>query len=272
MSLVEAASREPHPVLRECIGSYLELVRGLGQRTAELHEALATVADDPAFAPEPFTTLIQRSSYQALRNLQTRVFEILHERVALLPESSSDLAHQLFRRERELRSRMRRIIERRLGGQRTRVHGDYHLGQVLYTGRDFVIIDFEGEPARGPSERRRKRSPLVDVAGMLRSFHYAAHSALDAHALGGSMRAEDAALLEPWARAWYRCVASVFIASYLEQLRPETLLPEEPEDVRLVLDMYLLDKCLYEIAYELNNRPNWVGIPLHGLIDWLDLP
>ena len=107
---------------------------------------------------------------------------------------------------------------------------------------------------------------------MLRSFHYAAHSTLDAHALGGSMRAEDAALLEPWARTWYRCVASAFIASYLDQLKSDALLPEAPEDVRLVLDMYLLDKCLYQVAYELNNRPNWVGIPLHGLIDWLDMP
>ncbi len=144
---------------------------------------------------------------------------------------------------------------------RIRCHGDYHLGQVLDTGKDFVIIDFEGEPARPIWERRLKRSPLRDVAGMLRSFHYAAVTALG----HSRIREADAQLLAPWAETWHAWVASTYVGAWLAAAEGQPFVPPSREHLQLILDFYLLDKCIWELEYELNNRPAWVGIPLHGL-------
>ena len=149
------------------------------------------------------------------------------------------------------------------------MHGDYHLGQLLYTGRDFVIIDFEGEPARTLNERRRKRLPLVDVAGMLRSFHYAVETVLAGQTGHGGLRNEDLSALEPWGRAWYAWVSAVFLRQYLDTVQPIGILPERASELAAVLDVHLLEKALYELGYELNNRPGWVGIPLKGIRDVL---
>ena len=148
---------------------------------------------------------------------------------------------------------------------RIRCHGDYHLGQVLYTGNDFVIIDFEGEPARHLGERRIKRSPLRDVASMIRSFHYAAYVALHGQA-STLLRAEDLPVLEEWARAWYLWVSASFLKSYLELMANTPILPPSREGMQVLLDAYLLDKSIYEVNYELNNRPDWVILPLRGIL------
>jgi maltose alpha-D-glucosyltransferase / alpha-amylase len=148
-----------------------------------------------------------------------------------------------------------------------RVHGDYHLGQLLYTGRDFAIIDFDGEPARSLGERRRKRLPLTDVAGMLRSFSYAVESVRSGAVGGQRMRAEDRGGLEPWARAWYAWVSAAFFRQYLSIVRPLGLLPERDDELAAVLNVHLLEKALYELGYELNHRPEWAGIPLQGIRD-----
>jgi len=154
---------------------------------------------------------------------------------------------------------------------RIRCHGDYHLGQVLYTGKDFIIIDFEGEPARPLSERRIKRSPLRDVAGMLRSFHYAAYTALFAEEAEGVYASHPAALaaLEPWARFWYHWVAAVFLRTYREVASRASFLPRAREELQVLLDAYLLQKAVYEVGYELNNRPDWVRVPLRGILQLL---
>jgi maltose alpha-D-glucosyltransferase/alpha-amylase len=145
---------------------------------------------------------------------------------------------------------------------KTRYHGDYHLGQVLRTGRDFLIIDFEGEPARALSERRLKRSPLRDVAGMVRSFHYAAHSALHA---AGALRPEDVGRLGAWAEGWYAAVAGVFLESYRQAAAGAVFVPGERAEFEVLLRCFLLDKAVYELGYELNNRPDWVFLPLAGI-------
>jgi maltose alpha-D-glucosyltransferase/alpha-amylase len=145
---------------------------------------------------------------------------------------------------------------------RTRIHGDYHLGQVLRAGSDFVIIDFEGEPARPIAERRIKRSPLQDVAGMLRSFHYAAFAPL----LGeNKIQAIDAAKASAWAESWNAWVAERFLRKYFLTAGAASFLPQSREDTRILLELHLLEKAIYELGYELNNRPTWVGIPLQGI-------
>ena len=164
---------------------------------------------------------------------------------------------------------MRALLERPPAGRLIRCHGDYHLGQVLFTGRDFLIIDFEGEPARPLAERRRKRSPLADVAGMLRSFHYAVEYVLAGRGDGNRLRPEDRVALVPWARFWCGWVSSSFLRSYLEGIAPARILPESDEELAFQIDLFLLEKALYELGYELNNRPDWVGVPLRGLLDVL---
>ena len=149
---------------------------------------------------------------------------------------------------------------------RIRCHGDYHLGQVLYTGRDIAIIDFEGEPGRPLSQRRLKRSALTDVAGMLRSFHYAASGSLFRTKSSGSVRPEDAAGLDVWARHWYLWVSATFLRGYREATLDADFLPTSDEEWAVLLDALLLQKAFYELTYELNNRPDWVSIPLQGIL------
>jgi maltose alpha-D-glucosyltransferase / alpha-amylase len=256
------------PVLaKELIGAYLESARLLGQRTAELHRALASSADDPEFAPEPFSTLYQRSIYQSMQSQVAQVFRLLRPRLRQLPDAAREDAQKILDMEAEVRRRCRSILQRRINTMRIRVHGDYHLGQVLYTGRDFVIIDFEGEPARPLSERRIKRSPMRDVAGMLRSFHYVSYAALFGHVPG--IRPEDFPALEPWAQFWYTWVSHAFLKAYLAVAKEEPFLPRDPIELQVLLDTYLLEKAVYELGYELNNRPEWVKVPLQGLLQLL---
>ena len=256
------------PVLaKELIASYLESARLLGQRTAELHKALASSADDLSFAPEPFSMLYQRSIYQSMQSQISQVFPWLRARFKQFADGDREEAQRVLDLEPEIRRRYRSLLQRKLNTVRIRVHGDYHLGQVLYTGRDFVIIDFEGEPARPLSERRIKRSPLRDVAGMLRSFHYASYSALFGQVPG--VRPEDFPALEPWAHFWYTWVSVAFLKAYLAVAKDEPFLPKDPIELQVLLDAYLLEKAIYELGYELNNRPDWLKVPLRGLLQLL---
>jgi maltose alpha-D-glucosyltransferase/alpha-amylase len=182
----------------------------------------------------------------------------------MLPE-----AEALLSSEQEIHRRLREVLDGRIGGSRIRTHGDYHLGQVLYTGNDFVIIDFEGEPARPLSERRIKRSALRDVAGMLRSFHYAPFAVIFGQVGGSVIRPEDAPALEAAARFWQRWVSASFLRAYLAMSREASHLPPSRDELRVLLDAYLFEKALYEIVYELNNRPAWVRIPIHGVLELL---
>jgi maltose alpha-D-glucosyltransferase/alpha-amylase len=229
-----------------------------------MHLALGS-ADDGNLAPEPFTPHYQRSLYQSARSLSRQAFELLRRRLPDLPEEEREEAQRVLGQEDRLVSDMRRLLDAPLSALRIRCHMDYHLGQVLHTGRDFVIIDFEGEPARPLSQRRMKRSPLFDVAGMIRSFHYAALSALRQ----GGVRPEDTKELEPWARFWYVWVSVAFLQSYLNAVAEARWLPSSSEELNSLLNFFLLEKAVYELRYEMNNRPDWVGVPLQGLQDLL---
>src|SRR5437588_6026357 len=174
---------------------------------------------------------------------------------------SQEKAKDVIAQEQESLAREKRLLDRRSNAAKIRIHGDYHLGQVLYTGKDFVILDFEGEPARALSERKLKRCALRDVAGMMRSFQYAAYSALWQPA----MRKEDVPFLERWADLWYRQMSSVFLQSYLQTTAGAIFIPQNADDLQIMLEAYLLDKAVYEIGYELNHRPDWVVIPVRGI-------
>jgi maltose alpha-D-glucosyltransferase / alpha-amylase len=270
--LASRLEETPPTLAVDSIGTYLESARLMGRRTAELHLALAAAPDDPEFAPEPFGSLYQRSIYQSFRGGAREALDLLRKQRRALPERVRAYADRVLGLEADVDKRLRTVIARKLTGMRVRFHGDYHLGQVLHTGKDFVILDFEGEPARSLSERRLKRSPLRDVAGMLRSFHYAAYTGLARHEARGGARPEDAERLETWARYWYQWVSLTFLRAYLDAARSAALVPRTVPELQLLLDVFLLDKALYELRYELNNRPDWVSIPLRGIIQLLETP
>ena len=262
--LLDLAAEKPSSLAEELIGAYLETARLLGQRTAELHIALASATEDPDFAPEPFTSLYQRSMYQSMRNLTNRAYRLLRDRLKLLPEEIWPEAVTVLEAQDEVLALFGRLTRTKFGALRLRTHGDYHLGQVLHTGRDFVIVDFEGEPARSPSERRLKRSPLTDVAGMIRSFDYAAHASIFG-TTSAPVRPEDRPVLEPWADFWTKWVSASFLGSYLETAKEAAFLPASREELDILLSALLLEKSVYELGYELDNRPDWVKIPIRGI-------
>jgi maltose alpha-D-glucosyltransferase/alpha-amylase len=249
------------PRAQEIIGPYLASATLLGQRTAELHVALASASNDPDFAPESYTMQYRQSLYQSLRALASKALVLLRDRLSDLPEHTRHDGAELMALEQRILGRYRVILDKKLTALRMRIHGDYHLGQVLYTGKDFVIIDFEGEPARPLSERRMKRSPLKDVAGMLRSFSYAANYALRSD----RFRPEDRAGLERWGLYWQIWVSVAFVKSYVASAAPAGFLPKSRDEMKLLLDLFMLDKAIYELTYELNNRPDWVDVPLRGI-------
>ncbi len=267
-TLVDLAMTEVPGLAQKMIGPYLESARLLGERTADLHTALASNTADPQFAPEPFTTLYQRSIYQSMRNLTARTFQLMRSRLKHLPEKGLDLARKVLEREEQVLDNFRALLKSRIITTRIRVHGDFHLGQVLYTGKDFIIIDFEGEPARSLTERRLKRSALRDVAGMLRSFHYAAYHATYSR----TVRPEDIAAVEQWANFWQIWVSAVYLKTYLDWAGPADFLPREAGELQILLNALCLEKAIYELGYELNNRPEWVNIPLMGILQLLETP
>ncbi len=253
---------------RSSVETYLAAAELLGQRTAEMHLALASDASDPAFAPEPFTMESQQALEQSVNRLLVRVFSLLRDKVKYLPTEWRATGEKLAERESEIAARFNTALREPIRAMRTRIHGDYHLGQVLRTESDFVIIDFEGEPARSIEERRVKRSPLQDVAGMLRSFHYAAFAPL----LGEERVAgDDVSRMGVWAEAWNSWVADRYLAKYFATAKDASYLPATQAEIQTVLELHLLEKAIYELGYELNNRPTWVGIPLQGICKLLSI-
>ena len=257
---------------RDAAGIYLDAACTLGRRTGEMHLALAQPTADPAFAPEAMSREYLQQLEQELMVHGNHAFDVLRgslTRVEEAAESTVELAALLLSRRRSILAKFAALPSVGAAALRTRVHGDYHLGQVLRAKGDFVLLDFEGEPARSLTERRAKQSPMKDVAGMLRSFSYAAYAGL---ARSTSRRPQDVEQLEPWARLWEAAVSAEFLDSYRKVTAGSAIVPAEEADFRRLLDVYLLDKALYELVYELNNRPAWVRIPLSGILQLADMP
>ncbi len=252
---------------RDFIGSvYVEMVVLLGRRTAQLHRALASLTHDREVAAEPFSLLYQKSLHQSIRGMTLKVFAELDRRLPGLDDRTATALRAILAEKKAILGRLRRIGERKIRARKIRTHGDYHLGQVLYTGKDFTIIDFEGEPARSMTERRLKQSALRDVAGMIRSFHYAAHGAI---LLRAARQGADVEYLEPWANLWYTYTAGAFLHAYRQEVADADFVPSDKDDFALLLDTFLLEKAVYELGYELNNRPEWLMIPARGIVQIL---
>ena len=266
--LLELMHDDVPDIAHEMIGGYLEEARLLGQRTGELHVTLASDMENPDFMPEPFTDFYRRSLYQSMIGSLSQNFPLLKQQVRELPESIQPLAKQVATLESTVRKQFLPIRDLKITAKRIRIHGDYHLGQVLYTGKDFLIIDFEGEPARPLNVRRLKESPLRDVGGMLRSFHYAAYASLIGKVAG--VRPEDFISLESWARLWQIWVSVMFLKAYLTATAESDFLPKTQKELQILLDGYTLQKAVYELGYELNNRPDWARIPLEGILQILE--
>ncbi|TXB61923.1 maltose alpha-D-glucosyltransferase [Phaeodactylibacter luteus] len=250
--------------LQRLIGSVIyERAALLGQRTAEMHIALAQETTDPAFAPERFTQNYQRSIYAQHRKLVNEKLSALERRLPSLPEHIASEARQVLDIREEIMAAFSEIYSRKIEATKTRVHGDYHLGQVLFNGRDFYIIDFEGEPMHSISERRLKRTPFKDVAGMIRSFHYAAYGQL---VLNQNYRAADMPQLEAWANQWFHYVSQYFLTAYLDTAAGQHFIPEDLQAMQLLLRIYILEKAIYEVGYEMNARPEWLRIPVRGVL------
>jgi maltose alpha-D-glucosyltransferase/alpha-amylase len=182
-----------------------------------------------------------------------------------LPKNIQAAAKQILDRRQEIIDRFRALTSRKISAMRLRCHGDFHLGQILHTGQDFVIIDFEGEPVRPVSERRIKRSPLRDVAGLLRSFHYACYVALQAEEARGMFHSELRGTMAARAEEWRMWVSAQYLGEYLAQSADANFLPHSHEDMEVLLHAYLMEKAVYELGYEMNNRPDWINIPLAGI-------
>ncbi|WP_218081320.1 maltose alpha-D-glucosyltransferase [Anthocerotibacter panamensis] len=253
----------------DTIGTYLHSAKLLGERTAEMHLALACDLEDPAFAPEPFNASYQRSVYQLMRSQTIHTLDVLKKQVRQLPQSAQALGLDLLSRREQLLERFRFLVDQKITAMRTRTHGDYHLGQVLHTGKNFVIIDFEGDPARPLSERRLKRLVLRDVAGMVQSFYYAVRSVLREQVAAGIVRPTGQERLESWALFWHHWVSTAYLEAYLITAGGETFIPQSHQEFQVLLDAYLLERAVYDLGNALSHRPERVEVLLQRLLELL---
>jgi maltose alpha-D-glucosyltransferase/alpha-amylase len=247
----------------ESHGGYLALVQVLGRRTAELHRALATRTGDPAFDPEPIERADLQSWTQRVREEAGAALDLLERRRDTLAEGVRVQADAVLRARQDILKRIDAMAPQQVRAVKIRHHGDYHLGQVLLTRNDFTITDFEGEPSRSLEERRRKHSPLRDVAGMLRSFNYARYSAL---ARVAAQRPGQVATAESDCAEWETEAKRVFLIGY-EEAAFESGLFESAEEARALIELFALEKATYELRYELENRPDWLHVPLRGIAE-----
>jgi len=256
----QSAQPAPPPFFAALENWYLSSAATLGRRTAELHLVLANEAG-AAFEPETFDNRTLDALANDMRAHAAASLDLLAGRIGTLNEASRSQADAVLAERALLLGKFDDVRGICDAGLRIRVHGDYHLGQVLRVEEDFIILDFEGEPARPIAERRAKQSPLKDVAGMMRSYGYAAYAALFAFTMHAP---DDYAALEPWADTWQHWAADAFLSGYRATIGDVPIIPCNSA-WNTLLRAFMLDKAMYELAYELNNRPDWVRIPLTGI-------
>jgi maltose alpha-D-glucosyltransferase/alpha-amylase len=265
------AAGELSELAKNLLDTYGESARVIGELTAAMHLALSFETENNRFTPEPFTPHAQRGLFQSMRNLTRQNFQLLNSQLNTFPAEVRTQAQQVLALEPEILKRLRQFCDRPLNAVRIRHHGDYHLGQLLYTGKDFFIIDFEGEPAISISERRLKRSPLKDVASMVQSFHYASFAGLLKHVERGTLSNGQLQTLAGWAQFWSRWVSAIFYKTYLKAAGSAPFLPPTEADLTLMMEVMLLRNAIYVLGYELNDRPDWVKIALQEILELMVL-
>lgn len=253
--------------VRDVAGDFFfEMVRLLGKRTGELHIALSSGREDPAFLPEPFSKLYQRSVYQSIRGLVHETLQGLRELLPSLDEKLRGNVLELIASENNVISLLAPLTREKLGGLKIRIHGNYHLGQILFTGKDFYIIDFEGEPMRPLSERRLKRSPFRDLAAMLRSFDYATRRVCFARRERGP---DEESSLHLWLSAWAKETASTFLEGYFRAVEGEGFVPSGARERQGQIKVFSVEKSFCELKYEMGNRLDWLDLPVRGILELL---
>jgi maltose alpha-D-glucosyltransferase/alpha-amylase len=252
------------------VGISFESARLLGKRSAELHLALASGTDGSEFSPTPMTRQYLRSVFQSMRSRAVQNLRLLRKRAKTLPEDLAPVVQRVGELEPIILQRYRPLVDETFEAARIHTHGDFHLGQVLWTGRDFVFLDFEGEPSMPVSERRIKRSPLRDVARMLRSFHHAAYAGFHQQVERGAITREQLPRFEPWVRHWNRVVSRAYIQAYCQEVSHTGILPREENKRRALLLAYLLNQVIVELGDDLRMRSENVRAPLQAIIHLTD--
>lgn len=248
--------------MKELLEQTVERTRLLAERTGEMHNALASGTEFKDFKPEEFSLHYQRSLYSSMQSLIRETFQNLSKNIKKLPDHLKEEAEEVAAMKDEIQSELKKIYRQKIDVIKIRIHGDYHLGQVLFTGKDFVILDFEGQLSRSYSERRLKRSPLRDVASMMRSFHYVAYRALFNNT---QIRKEDFEKLMPFTEQWHHYISRLFMHSYLDTVQNSLFIPRNKEDRDVMMRTYLIEKALYELNDELKSRPEWSIVPIRGI-------
>ena len=274
-SHLKTAVQGTAPEAQSAFGGFLQSAALLGQRTAAMHVALASNPERTDFAPEPFTGADRQEYLSNCREYARATFELLRKQQVSYSGQLAAQATRVAKLEANVLSAYESLADANVDVDKIRIHGDYHLGQVLATGDDFQIIDFEGEPVRSIAERRQKQLALRDLAGILRSFHYASRTAvaqaLNVLAAKGKGDAVTSAVINNWTLSWYEWTCVAFLSDYLRIARASSFLPRDLAQTEQLLHACLLEKAIYELRYELNNRPDWVYLPLTALEDLLGL-
>jgi maltose alpha-D-glucosyltransferase/alpha-amylase len=252
------------------VGTYLESARLLGQRTAELHLALASGDGGGEFTMDPVTPHYLRGVFESMRSLAIQNLRLLRRGIKFLPPDLASVAQRVTELEPVILRHYRQLVDQRFEAGRIRIHGDCHLNHILWTGRDFVFLDFEGDAAAPISERRIKRSPLRDVARMVRSFHHAAYAGFDHQVELGVIARDNLPKLEPWMRYWNRAVSRAYVQAYCEKLYASGILPVEEDKLRMLLLAYLLHRVMDELGQKLRTRSDSVRAPLQAIIHLTD--
>ncbi len=246
--------------------TFLENVGLLGRRTGEFHLTLASGDNSPDFSTESFTYLYQMALSHAMISYAKRVLQSIKS--IMLSEDLKKELEEIIANKEIIFEKFKVLRRRKIDVVKTRIHGDYHLGQVLYTGNDFIIIDYEGEPARSLSERRLKRSPIRDIAGMIRSFHYASYAGLFRFE---ELKHEQIKTFKKTLDLWYKSCTAVFLSNYINTVKGSGIVPTDRDALSILLEAFLLEKAIYELGYEMNSRPDWALIPIQGIRDILGL-
>lgn len=249
----------PKEAASDCIdGLFLEMISLLGKRTAELHKALSSSRKNPEFSPEPFTKLYQRSVYQSMRNELGHSIRTLSYKIGSLSEDLAAQAREVMEIKKDILDKIRLIYQDKVKAQKIRIHGNYHLGHVLFTGKDFLITGFEGDMTKSLGERKIKRSSLRDVASMLYSLNRAARISLRK---ASSFTKETESLTSPM-KLWRELVGEAFLKSYIDNSRSEPFLPEDDNSIKIWLNAFLLERALLELDLELSHEKGQPDIPI----------